>query len=210
MNTASETQTQTLPRWFWPLLVALMLIVVAGLGWLWWSVRPPAEGDPAVTFARDMSAHHKQAVEMALIIRDRTEDAELRQLLIDMILTQQGQIGQMQGWLQAWGLPAAGLQPPMTGQMVHNGQMMTMTPEMMGMQPQVKVNELRTLELAQAEIQFLRMMIDHHRGGVLMAESVLAQTQRPEVRRLAESIITAQTGEIRYMQELLRRRGVTP
>lgn len=210
MISESETQTQALPRWLWPLLVILLLIVVAGLGWLWWSVRPPMEGDPAVTFARDMSTHHKQAVEMALILRDRTEDAELRQLLIDMILTQQAQFGQMQGWLQAWGLPAAGLQPPMTGQMVHNGQPMTMTPEMMGMQPQAKVNELRTLELAQAEIQFLRMMIDHHQGGVLMAESVLAQTQRPEVRRLAESIITAQTGEINYMQELLRRRGATP
>jgi uncharacterized protein (DUF305 family) len=210
MISESETQIPTLPRWLWPLLVALLLVIVGGLGWLWWSVRPPAEGDPAVTFARDMSTHHKQAVEMALIIRDRTEDTELRQLLIDMILTQQAQFGQMQGWLQAWGLPAAGLQPPMTGQMLHNGQRMAMTPEMMGMQPQAKVNELRTLELAQAEIQFLRMMIDHHRGGVLMAESVLAQTQRPEVRRLAESIITAQTGEISYMQELLRRRGVTP
>jgi uncharacterized protein (DUF305 family) len=186
------------------------LIVVAGLGWLWWNARPPAEGDPAVTFARDMSAHHKQAVEMALIIRDRTADAELRQLLIDVILTQQAQFGQMQGWLQAWDLPAAGLQPPMTSPMLHNGQLMAITPEMMGMQPQAKVNELGTLELAQAEIQFLQLMIAHHRGGVQMAESVLAQTQRPEVRRLAESIITAQTGEISYMQELLRWRGVAP
>jgi uncharacterized protein (DUF305 family) len=186
------------------------LIVVAGLGWLWWNARPPAEGDPAVTFARDMSAHHKQAVEMALIIRDRTADAELRQLLIDVILTQQAQFGQMQGWLQAWDLPAAGLQPPMTSPMLHNGQLMAITPEMMGMQPQAKVNELGALELAQAEIQFLQLMIAHHRGGVQMAESVLAQTQRPEVRRLAESIITAQTGEISYMQELLRWRGVAP
>jgi uncharacterized protein (DUF305 family) len=199
-----------LPRWLWPLLITLLLIVVAGLGWLWWSARPPAEGDPAVTFARDMSAHHKQAVEMALIVRDRTEDAELRQLLIDMILTQQSQFGQMQGWLQAWDLPAAGLQPPMTGQMLHNGQLMAMTPGMMGMQPQAKVNALQTLELPQAEIEFLRLMIAHHRGGVLMAEAVLAQTQRSEVRRLAESIVTAQTGEIDYMRDLLRQRGVAP
>jgi uncharacterized protein (DUF305 family) len=81
---------------------------------------------------------------------------------------------------------------------------------MMGMQPQAKVNALQTLELPQAEIEFLRLMIAHHRGGVLMAEAVLAQTQRSEVRRLAESIVTAQTGEIDYMRDLLRQRGVAP
>jgi uncharacterized protein (DUF305 family) len=43
-----------------------------------------------------------------------------------------------------------------------------------------------------------------------MAEAVLAQTQRSEVRRLAESIVTAQTGEIDYMRDLLRQRGVAP
>jgi uncharacterized protein (DUF305 family) len=188
-------------------------LIAVGLGVLWWmslSERPPAEGTPSVNFARDMAAHHRQAVEMTLIVRDRTQDPALRQLLIDQILTQQAQIGYFEGWLTTWGLPLAGPQPPMTGMMRHEGSEMQMTPELMGMQPQSTVNKLGTLPVAEAEIQFLQMMIAHHKGGVLMSQSVLAENPRPEVARLAESIINGQTAEIDYMQTLLQVRGVTP
>ena len=46
-----------------------------------------------------MSVHHAQAVEMVESVRDRTESEEIRTLATDVALTQQGQIGQMQGWL---------------------------------------------------------------------------------------------------------------
>lgn len=55
-----------------------------------------------------MSDHHAQAVEMALLARDRTNDEELRRFALDIILTQQAQIGQMQGWLAVWERPLAG------------------------------------------------------------------------------------------------------
>lgn len=45
---------------------------------------------------------------MAEIVRDGTESEEIRTLAIDVALTQQGQIGQTQGWLAVWGLPATG------------------------------------------------------------------------------------------------------
>ncbi len=191
------------------LIGALLVLIAAALGLagLWWTSRPPAEGDPAVTFARDMIFHHQQAVEMANKLRDRTEDTQLRGILLDMMLTQQAQIGLMQGWLQAWGLPFAGPNPPMTGPMMHNGRVMAMTPEMMGIQPQERVNALDTLPVAEAEVEFLRMMIDHHRGAVLMAESTLTHTQNPLVRDLANGIIAAQTSEIELMNQLLEARG---
>lgn len=199
------------PRWLWPAAAGLLALLALGLGALWWVNRMPTDNDPAVTFARDMMAHHQQAVEMALIIRDRSTDEAFRQFTLDVILTQQAQIGQMQGWLGAWGLPYAGAEAPMTGPMVHNGQTMAMTPELMGMQPQDKVNALRTTEpVVDAEVAFLQMMIGHHQGGILMAEAALEQSQHPEVRRLAESVITAQTGEIAYMRTLLQQRGVAP
>jgi uncharacterized protein (DUF305 family) len=46
-----------------------------------------------------MMVHHAQAVEMAEIVRDRTENPQTRTLATDIALTQQAQIGQMQGWL---------------------------------------------------------------------------------------------------------------
>jgi len=189
------------------ILIIVLVALSVALGSLWWLTQPPQEGDPAVTFARDMTYHHQQAVEMALLLRDRTEDPELRLILIDMALTQQAQIGQMSGWLEAWGLPITGPQPPMTGSMVHDGETMTMTPEMMGIQPQSEVNKLGTLPIAEAEVLFLQLMIRHHRGAILMAESTLDQTQRAPVKRMAESIIASQDAEIALMQKLLADRG---
>lgn len=209
MTTEIETPVPTdsaWTRWAWPALALILLAAFAGLAGIWWTNRPPGEGDPAVAFARDMTAHHRQAVELALILRDRSQDAELRQMLLDIILTQQAQIGQMQGWLQVWELPFSGSRPPMSDHSSHGPD----APPNMGMAAPADVESLRTLPLAEAEIKFLRLMILHHQGGVYMSRIVLDQTKRPEVVLLAESIILSQEKEISYMQSLLQARGQTP
>ncbi len=48
---------------------------------------------------------------------------------------------------------------------------------------------------------FLAEMIVHHQGAVDMAEMVLEVSKRPELRKLAEDIISAQTKEIKMMQD---------
>ena len=73
----------------------------------------PAADSPEVGFARDMMMHHAQAVDMATLLRDRTEDTEMRQIALDIMLTQQAQIGQMQGWLTVWQYPIASTDPAM-------------------------------------------------------------------------------------------------
>lgn len=47
---------------------------------------------------------------------------------------------------------------------------------------------------------FLREMVVHHEGAVAMAKQVLATSKRTELRKLAEDIIAAQTGEIDMMR----------
>lgn len=183
----------------WPLVGGLLLLGVALLGI--WYLRPafPGARSPDVTFARNMAAHHEQAVAMALMIQDRTEDQTIQTMARDIVLTQQAQIGQMQGWLAVWGQPIAGEEVPMAG----HGQMM-------GLASEVDVASLRTLPVADAETRFLQLMIQHHRGGMEMAQQALQETTRPEVERLATSIVNAQQNEITYMQELLTQRGVQP
>lgn len=178
----------------WWLAPPLLLLALA----VFWLARgrAPAEGSPEATFARDMAAHHAQAVEMALIIRDRSADEELRRFALDIVLTQQTQIGQMQGWLAAWGLPISGPQPPMNG---HG--------EMMGLATQSQVNELRTLPEPEAKAAFLQLMIAHHQGGIAMAQAALSQTNRPEIVRLARAIVAGQQSELAYMQSLLKAAG---
>jgi uncharacterized protein (DUF305 family) len=155
----------------------------------------PPEGSADVMFARAMMAHHAQAVEMSLNLRDRSSNPELRTLALDIILTQQNQIGQMQGWLAAWDVPITGKEPPMQGMA-----------SMMGMATQPQVNALRTLPISEAEKSFLELMIRHHQGGIAMANDALQRAQRPEVLRLANAIVKGQQSEIEYMQELLSRR----
>lgn len=47
---------------------------------------------------------------------------------------------------------------------------------------------------------FLSEMIVHHQGAVVMAQAVLKNSKRPELIKLANDIIKAQTGEITVMQ----------
>jgi uncharacterized protein (DUF305 family) len=70
------------------------------------------------------------------------------------------------------------------------------------------VTALREQPLEEAEIEFLRLMIAHHEGGVHMAEAVLDLTDDEDVLRLATTTIAAQQAEIEVMQAMLRERGV--
>lgn len=189
------------------LLSSVALLVIVAVLAFWLGARrtfAPGENSAEVGFARDMMMHHAQAVDMATLLRDRTDDPEMRQLALDIMLTQQAQIGQMQGWLTMWGYPIARTEPAMSWMgMPTSGPMPGMaTPE--------QLNQLRNLEGIEADALFLQLMIPHHRGGVAMGQAALAQAQRPQVRTLAQSIVDAQTNEITLMQELLQQKGLPP
>lgn len=57
------------------------------------------------------------------------------------------------------------------------------------------------------EHDFVAMMIPHHQGAVDMAKALLLRTRDPELRNLAQGIITEQQNEIRLMQSWLQRRS---
>ena len=169
---------------------------VAGIG-------APSDSSPEAGFARDMMVHHAQAVEMAEIVRDKTGSEEIRTLAADIALTQQAQIGQMQGWLQVWDLPPTGTEPAMSwmGE-PHEGRMP-------GMASPEEINDLQQASPEEAEALFLQLMVPHHEAAVPMARAVLEETDRKEVERLAGSIVASQQAEIELMRGLLQRRGVT-
>ena len=75
--------------------------------------------------------------------------------------------------------------------------------DMPGMATDEQMNALRKATGVQAEILFLEMMIDHHQGGVDMANAVLPLTQRSEVTYLADTIVAGQQAEIEAMQTML-------
>ena len=58
-----------------------------------------------------------------------------------------------------------------------------------------------------ADLDFIRGMISHHQGAIDMARVVLDHGQNPEVKKLAQGIIAAQEGEIKWMQDWLAKNG---
>lgn len=168
------------------------------------SAPPPADDSADAGFARDMSDHHAQAVEMSLIALGRSEDPAIRTLATDILLTQQAQIGMMHGWLDIWGLPQAGFGPRMAW-MGH-----AMDGPMPGMASDEEMASLRDLPPAEADRQFLELMIRHHQGGLGMAQAGIDLGQQPVVRRLAQAMLSGQQSEIEAMQRMLDSMAATP
>ncbi|WP_438854582.1 DUF305 domain-containing protein [Agromyces sp. M3QZ16-3] len=211
-------------RWAVVLAASVALIAVAGAAFAIGRLSTLGEETPSNTsaeagFARDMQVHHQQGVELAMIVRDATDDPDVRLLGYDIATTQAQQSGQMYGWLAEWGLPQAGPEPSMTwmtrpaadGSSHSNhgsGEAEHVPGEPMpGLATPERVAELRELEGVEAERRFLELMIAHHQGAVVMAEAVLERSTYPVVVSLAESIVASQQAEIELMEGMLAERS---
>ncbi|MER5894023.1 DUF305 domain-containing protein [Streptomyces sp. NPDC001876] len=169
----------------------------------------PAEGSADVGFARDMSIHHQQAVEMGFIVRDRTDDEDVRRLAYDIINTQANQRGMMLGWLETWGRPKSSERPPM-GWMGHTSAPAADGALMPGMATDTELDRLRAAEGRDAEVLFLRLMTVHHRAGAEMAQAAADTAGTEEIRNLAAGMARAQESEIALMADMLKARGARP
>jgi uncharacterized protein (DUF305 family) len=181
-------------------VLALLAAALAGATAVLLVSRPPGDDSAEAGFARDMMVHHAQAVQMAEIVRDKTQSDDIRLLASDIALTQQAQIGIMQGWLQAWGLPMTATEPAMAW-MGH-----PMDGPMPGMATPEEIDRLSEVPPDVADVLFLRLMIRHHQAAIPMAEALLKRSDRPEVRALAQSVEVSQRAEIETMKAMLEER----
>ena len=179
-------------------IVAVLAVLTLALSLVALRSAAPGDGSAQVRFMREMIQHHSQAIDMAIRIRDRSADADLRAVALDMTLAQQDQIGQMRGWMTQWNVKWAG--QAMTAQ--HAREMGMATPQ--------DVAGLSERPVADAERDFLRLMIRHHQGALTMTRDFLEQDLPAPAEALARQIAAAQGSEIRLMTDLLRERGGQP
>jgi uncharacterized protein (DUF305 family) len=192
-------------------VVILTAVAFFAIGRLSAAPAPVSDTGPDAGFARDMQAHHAQAVEMAMLIRDKSANEEIRAVAYDIATTQQQQNGQMFAWLQDWGLSQTGSAPRMAwmgsgpggheGGSGHAGQPGA-AGGMEGMATPGQLQTLRGSSGAEADRLFTVLMIRHHQGGVAMATAAVSLAETAKVRDFAARIVDAQTAEITALQEL--------
>ena len=152
------------------------------------SVAAGRDGD--IMFAQMMIPHHQQAVEMAEIALGKADvSGQVRELATAIKQAQDPEIQTMSGWLKEWGAAVP------SGSMDH-GSMGT------GMMSDADMEALEQASGEAFDQRWVSMMIAHHEGAIDMARQVLATTEDPDVKALADAIIKAQTEEITTMRAM--------
>lgn len=142
-------------------------------------------------FIVQMIPHHEGAIKMAKIALERSKRSEILSLSNGIIEAQQKEIADMTAWYQSWfntALPQGGMGGGM------------------GMHMDGMAGDTSALEAVSAEEfdrEFIRQMIPHHEMAVMMASMLQATTGRPEMKTLADQIITSQSREIAMMRSWL-------
>ncbi|MER6599078.1 DUF305 domain-containing protein [Streptomyces rubiginosohelvolus] len=195
--------------------LALSAVLAAGAVFAFWGQDDDPVGDVAdpggasveAGFSRDMAVHHQQAVEMSLIVRDRTRNEEVRTLAYDIINTQAAQRGMMLGWLEMWGLDKSTNQAPMAW-MGHSSAFQAKDGSLMpGMATNTQIDQLNKARGEEAEILYLQLMTAHHKAGVDMARAAEKAAKDSDVKRLAQSMVNGQQAEMDLMATMLTQRG---
>lgn len=146
-------------------------------------------------FLDAMILHHQGAIEMAQAALQNSTRPEIKELAQTIIAAQQQEIQQMQDWRKAW-YPKAGAEP-----MMYDASMGHMMPMSESVKGSMMMNQDLGAAGAQFDLRFLDAMIPHHEGAVVMAQQALQNTDRPELKKLAETIISSQQPEITEMEQ---------
>ena len=148
-------------------------------------------------FMQDMIPHHNQAVQMSVLVPERTNNAAIIDLAGKIEASQADEIRFMQDWLRD-------RDEKVPDPTAHHA--MHMQHEMAGMATPAQMAKLATLSGTDFDRLFLELMIPHHEGAVTMVEDLLEQpgaAYDPVLFEFTSDIVNDQTAEIERMNVLL-------
>ena len=135
-------------------------------------------------FLEGMIPHHKEAVDTAKEeIARGGSTSEIKKLAQDIVVAQEKEIALMKGWYQSWYGIAYVADPKAYKPMMR---------------------DLSKLSGASLDKVFLEDMVMHHRGAIMMAQSVQPYIEHKEITDLSKAIIDSQSLEIKQMQAILK------
>jgi uncharacterized protein (DUF305 family) len=150
-----------------------------------------------VRFMQGMIPHHAQAIDMVDLMDGRTSSELMVSLGERITISQTDEIESMQRWLTA-----RGEEPPADGA-AH----MHMDGAAPGMLTPEQMAELAAAEGVEFDRLFLRYMISHHQGALVMVGELMASpgaAQESEVFAFASDVEADQKMEIERMNEMLK------
>ncbi len=144
-------------------------------------------------FLQGMVPHHMDAIQMAEMAQDRATKPQIRKLAKAIVKGQGDEVEKMNS---IYGRLFDGV--ALKGnEMAH--ERLGLSPKEAGMDmsgPQM-MDEL--MNATRFDREFIDMMIPHHQGAIRMARAVLRSSRDPELRQLAQDIVSAQSREIQEM-----------
>jgi uncharacterized protein (DUF305 family) len=158
-----------------------------------------------VRFMQGMIAHHRQALEMAALVPERTANEAIRLLAERIDVSQQSEIARMQRWLARRGEPAAS-----GAHGEHHGADHASMPGMLSAEEMAQLAAARSADFDRL---FLEGMIHHHEGALVTVDELFAAHgagQEPELFQLASDVDADQRAEIARMQRLLGTAAAVP
>jgi uncharacterized protein (DUF305 family) len=150
-----------------------------------------------VTFMQGMIGHHQQALEMVVLIADRTSRDDMKLLGKRIELSQVDEIQMMQEWLKARG---QSLPDPHA----HHQHGATLMPGMLTMEEMSKLQAAKGVEFDRL---FLEGMIKHHGGALTMVRDLFATPragQDGDIFAFASDVEADQQMEMDRMGSMLR------
>lgn len=159
-----------------------------------------------VRFMRGMISHHAQALEMTALVRAHATSDAVRRMALRMEISQRDEIGLMERWLGDRGHAA-----PAWKEAMEEGMARAMTRDggslMPGMLSSARMDELRAARGPAFDRLFLELMIQHHRGAIVMVRRLFSAEeagQEADIFRFASHVDADQTAEIRRMRAVLK------
>ena len=152
-----------------------------------------AHNSDDVMFAQMMIPHHEQAVELSAMAPQHTNNTELIKLSGEVLKQQQPEINTMKADLIEWGVNPD--DPTARGG------------HMTGMVDEATLAKLKTLQGAEFDKLWLQSMISHHEGAIEMAKSEIANGKNPDIKALADAIVSGQQTQIDQMKKMLTAAG---
>ncbi|MEV4642224.1 DUF305 domain-containing protein [Actinoplanes sp. NPDC049548] len=143
----------------------------------------PEFNDADLTFVRALIPHHRAGTELARIGADHASRPELRTLAAAVVTTQQDEVTRLTGWLTVWGRPApsAPAEPP------------------------AGAAALAKTSGTAFDGTFARLLTDHQREAVRLAEAETAGGRNREALAFARQVQASRTAQIDALHVFLRK-----